>query len=65
MSLKPRSDCERIALVINDYASVDLPEKSLAMLEYAIDLTLDPCRIDEKDIISLRDFGFMTVIFRG
>ncbi len=41
-----------------DYASADIPQKDVAMIEYARKLTLEPSKIAKTDIDALRNAGF-------
>jgi uncharacterized peroxidase-related enzyme len=46
---------DRITL---DYRRAGLSEKQMAMLDYAVKLTLDPVTVSEDDIDELRAVGF-------
>lgn len=46
---------ERIML---DYRRAGLSERHMAMLDYAVKLTLDPVTVGEEDLEDLRDAGF-------
>jgi uncharacterized peroxidase-related enzyme len=41
-----------------DYRQADIPEADLAMLEYAVKLTLTPWDMVEQDVADLREAGF-------
>jgi uncharacterized peroxidase-related enzyme len=41
-----------------DYAKADIPAKDMAMLEYAVKLTSDPCHMERTDVERLRQAGF-------
>lgn len=40
-----------------DYRQADLPPRQRAMLDYAVQLTLEPWTVDEDDIETLRQAG--------
>jgi uncharacterized peroxidase-related enzyme len=42
----------------SDYASAEIPPADVAMLDYAMKLTLSPSKIKENDINTLRANGF-------
>ena len=44
--------------LIEDYEEAPLPEGERAMVEYAVQLTEEPCSVLEEDIDHLRDLGF-------
>jgi len=46
---------DRITL---DYRRAGLSEKQMAMLDYAVKLTLDPVTVSEDDVDELRAVGF-------
>ena len=41
-----------------DFRTADIGESDIAMLEYAVKVTVDPCRCAEKDVDTLREHGF-------
>ncbi len=41
-----------------DYTKADIPNKDMAMLEYAVKLTSDPCNMQPTDVEALREAGF-------
>lgn len=41
-----------------DWESAGLSDKRMTMLRYAVELTLDPAQVTEKDVESLRAVGF-------
>lgn len=49
---------ERIRRLIEDYKSVDLPNRIVKMLDYAVKLTLNPSSVSESDIMELKRCGF-------
>ncbi len=49
---------DRIKELVDDFASVELPERTQKMLEYAAKLTKSPDRTDSSDIEELRRCGF-------
>ena len=42
-----------------DYRRAGLPPRQVAMLDYAVKITLDPASCDESDIQVLREHGFL------
>ena len=51
-------DNERVKKLIQDYKTLNLPERIIKMFEYAIKLTKTPHTLDQKDINNLRESGF-------
>ena len=51
-------DRERIEKLIQDFRSLELPERIIKMFEYAIKLTKTPNAINQNDINTLRECGF-------
>ena len=49
---------DKVDLVAKDFRQVDLPEETMAVLEYAEKLTLHPGEMTENDIKQLRAFQF-------
>lgn len=47
-----------MAAISDDFRKADLPQKDIAMLEYAAKLSVDPCAIERKDLKPLRQQGF-------
>jgi uncharacterized peroxidase-related enzyme len=41
-----------------DYTKADIPAKDMAMLEYAVKLTSDPCHMERADVQRLKEAGF-------
>lgn len=44
-----------------DFHAADIPQKDIAMLEYARKLTLDPGGVEKADVDALREAGFKDV----
>lgn len=44
--------------IVLDYRRAGLPERQMAMLDYAVKLTVAPKECDEEDIAYLRELGF-------
>lgn len=51
-------DRQRIERFMDNYTSVDLPERTRAMLDYSVKLTASPSKIASVDIEQLRSSGF-------
>lgn len=51
-------DDARVTQVMEDYRVLDLPEKTRAMLNYAVKLTREPSAMEESDVETLREAGF-------
>jgi uncharacterized peroxidase-related enzyme len=51
-------DDERLARFINDFESIELPEKVKIILQYAKKLTVEPDMMVKKDISVLRKAGY-------
>ena len=51
-------DEARLEQVKQDYRTLDLPEKTRAMLDYAVTLTETPSAVTEADVEALRQAGF-------
>ena len=51
-------DEARVEQVKKDYRALDLPEKTRAMLDYAVTLTETPSAVTEADVEALRQAGF-------
>jgi len=49
---------EKIQNLLHDFRSIQLPDKTYAMLEYVFKLTKNPDKIEENDVEKLRDSGF-------
>lgn len=41
-----------------DYKQADIPQKDIAMLDYAVKLTSDPCNVTKRDFLIVRKAGF-------
>ena len=41
-----------------DFHTADIPNKDIAMLEYAVTLTKDPCHMKRSHVAGLRAAGF-------
>ncbi len=52
------SDNKLAGAILQDYKSAPISEKELAMLDYAVQLTVDAVKITPKDQEKLRSFGF-------
>ena len=50
-------DEARVAQAKQDYRALDLPEKTRAMLDYAVKLTETPASVTEADVAALRRAG--------
>lgn len=50
-------DRDRIDRVVEDYRNAELPERALALLDYASKLTRTPQEMNEADLAALRDVG--------
>ncbi len=50
---------ERMQMLINDYQSVDLPEKILKMLDYVYKLTKNPYNVNKTNVDTLKNMGFL------
>ncbi|MCH7723409.1 MAG: peroxidase-related enzyme [Bacteroidetes bacterium] len=50
-------DKEKVKQASEDFRKLDLPEKTKAILEYAEKLTLHPDRMNESDVVILRNNG--------
>ncbi|KPJ53906.1 peroxidase [candidate division TA06 bacterium DG_24] len=51
-------DDEKLRKLINDPRSVNLPDRSRLLVDYALTLSLSPEKIDSSDIQALRSSGF-------
>lgn len=51
-------DIEKVQKLIQDFKSLELPERTLRMLEYAVKLTKTPKEINRADIDALRECVF-------
>lgn len=51
-------DGEKLRKLIQEPDSLELPERALRMLQYAVKLTKNPEQIDSTDINALRESGF-------
>ncbi len=51
-------DEAKVQQVIDDYRAADLPEKTRALLDYAVKLTRAPSSAEEADVQRLRNRGF-------
>ena len=51
-------DEARVEQVKQDYRALDLPEKTRAMLDYAVLLTKEPTAVTEEAVAALRQVGF-------
>lgn len=51
-------DKEKIQQFMEDPLGLDLPEKTKAMIQYALKLTKTPDQVSEEDVESLRNAGF-------
>jgi uncharacterized peroxidase-related enzyme len=49
---------ERVRLIQEDYASADLPSREVALLDYAVKLTLTPAAMTRNDLDVLRRHGY-------
>ena len=47
-----------LAMLKSDYTTAEIPPADMAMLDYAIKLTVSPSEIGENDINTLRAMGF-------
>jgi uncharacterized peroxidase-related enzyme len=52
-------DREKIARVIEDFHSAELPDKAVIMLSYAVKLTQKPEAMNQDDVEALRSAGFV------
>ncbi len=50
---------ERMQMLINDYQSLDLPEKIAKMLDYVYKLTKNPYDVKKTDVDTLKNTGFL------
>lgn len=48
---------DNLQMLIEDFDSLDLPERQHKMLEYALKLTLTPGEVEETDVNALRESG--------
>ena len=51
-------DEARVTQAMEDYRVLDLPEKTRAMLDYAVKLTQAPASVAEADVAAMRQAGF-------
>ena len=51
-------DDDLVERIEADFETAGVSEKRLAMLRYAMKLTVTPGEVDESDVESLRDVGF-------
>jgi uncharacterized peroxidase-related enzyme len=47
-----------VEAIKGDFHEADVPQKDIAMLEYAVKLTQDPCSIGKSDLGELKKAGF-------
>ncbi len=52
-------DKSLVAAIKGDYTKADIPAKDMAMLEYAVKLTSDPCHMQRADVERLKKAGFI------
>jgi len=52
------SDDELANAILRDYRSAPISAKEMAMLDYAVQLTVDAVKITRKDHEQLRSFGY-------
>ncbi len=52
------SDNELAEGILRDYRTAPISEKEMAMLDYAVQLTVDAVKITPKDHEKLRSFGY-------
>ncbi len=52
------NDPQWVATMKQDYRRADLTETDRAMLDYVARLTLTPAKVEEIDVIRLREVGF-------
>ena len=50
---------EKLQKLIDDYKSVDLPEKIVRMLDYVFKLTKNPYDVNKIDVDNLKSIGFL------
>jgi uncharacterized peroxidase-related enzyme len=51
-------DPELVERLVEDYRAAQLGAADRAMLDYAVELTLEPWALEEADVIRLREVGF-------